>query len=336
MTGCIVIVNYNTAAMVIEALQSLQPQIRELPGIHVALVDNQSPDNSLAVLQNAIDEHGWGHWVHLLPAPRNGGFAYGCNHGTLWAFEQNPQIQWIFMLNPDTLVEADALKHLTQFLESHPRAGIVGAQLFEPDGTLQPAARRKPHPISELIIAARTGLLDRWFRKYKLIGPVQDQATPCDWVGGAALMIRSETLRQAGLMDEGYFLYFEEVDWCSTVRKAGWEVWLEPQARIIHREGAATGIAIRRKRRGRWWYEARYRFYRKWYGLVGLIAADLCWAIGRTFRLIRCLPGLGGSTRDNPRLLSYDLLIGDLGRIFTHKPCRYDLHEEHSRKLIEK
>jgi hypothetical protein len=126
------------------------------------------------------------------------------------------------------------------------------------------------------------------------------------------MMVRREVFEQIGLLDEGYFLYFEELDFCERARAAGWEVWHEPRARIVHLEGASTGISQPGRRRPAYWYDSRRRFFLKRYGVRGLIAADVCWAAGRSLLLLRRLLRLGGSTEGDPLKFSRDLLIGDL------------------------
>ena len=126
--------------------------------------------------------------------------------------------------------------------------------------------------------------------------------------------IRRETLDAVGTLDEGFFLYFEEVDYCSRARRLGWSCWFVPRARVVHLEGAATGIKSGRQRRPAYWYASRRRFFTKRYGVAGLLAADALWSLGRLTLVLRRALRLGGHhVRDSePRDFAFDLLVGDL------------------------
>ena len=128
------------------------------------------------------------------------------------------------------------------------------------------------------------------------------------------MAIRREVFDAIGPMDEGYFLYFEEVDFCLRARKAGWSCWFVPSARVMHLEGASTGILQGRRRRASYWYASRRRYFVKASGLGGLFAADVMWAVGRLSLVLRRLLGLGGKNgrQDDPTWLAFDLLVGDI------------------------
>lgn len=138
-------------------------------------------------------------------------------------------------------------------------------------------------------------------------------AERCGWVSGAALCVRGGVLGRVGMMDEGFFLYFEEVDLCRRAVEAGWEVWTAPGARVVHLEGSATGITQRRKRRPKYWFDSRRRYFLKHHGVLGLAAADLMWLIGRGSLRLRAVVGLGKDVEPMPPRFTRDLLTGDLG-----------------------
>jgi GT2 family glycosyltransferase len=124
-------------------------------------------------------------------------------------------------------------------------------------------------------------------------------------------------LEQIGPMDEGFFLYFEEVDFCCRARRAGWSVWFVPESRVVHLEGSATGIRATKRRRPKYWYDSRRRFFVKYYGITGLLAADALLTLGRlSFFIRRCLR-LGGRAGHDPKRFMLDLLLGDLQAILT-------------------
>jgi hypothetical protein len=135
----------------------------------------------------------------------------------------------------------------------------------------------------------------------------------CEWVSGASLMLRRGVIEAIGLLDEGFFLYFEEVDYCLRARQAGWEVWYVPESRVVHFEGASTGIRTASRRRPSYWFASRRRFFAKHYGIAGLVAADALWAVGHASLRARRTLGLGrGGDIPDPPGIAKDLLWGDL------------------------
>lgn len=308
----IVIVNYRTADMVLDCLASLAPMAAERRGLRVTVVDNASPDDSAQRLRTGIDGEGYGAWCDLLVSDGNLGFAGGNNAAIRRVLGSAEPASYIWLLNPDTVVRPGALDRMVQALDVHAGAGIVGSALEDDRGRVLSGARRRPSALSELNGAARLGLLSRLLAGYVVSQPMRDQAHRCDWVSGASMMVRREVFQRIGLLDEGYFLYYEELDFCERARVAGWEVWHEPAARIVHLEGASTGINEQRRRRPGYWYASRRRFFLKRYGRVGLIVADACWAAGRFSLVLRRLLRLGGSFDGDPIAYSRDLLIGDL------------------------
>lgn len=312
MRLALIIVNYRTPAFVCDCLQSLSAQVNtDLD--RVILVDNDSGDGSVSKLLTEISAQGWDTWVSVLSLNYNGGFSAGNNAALRKLLTANGiQPDYLMLLNPDTIVLPGSIKYLVQFLDEHPKVGIVGSQLVNENHQLESSARNYPSPLSELDAGARTGVLARGLRRWQVAMPVVEYAHPCDWVSGAAMMIRREVLEQIGLMDEEYFLYFEELDFCQRASLAGWQIWLEPRSLIVHLEGQSTGKQIRRKRRGKYWYDSRRRYFVKHQGLVRWLLADLFWSVGRLGLLIRKMMKLGGDTSCDPLYFTQDLLLGDL------------------------
>jgi hypothetical protein len=211
------------------------------------------------------------------------------------------------------------MHELVKFMDAHPNAGIAGSQLKNANGSVDPAAHTFPSPLGELEDGARLGYLSRLLSQYVVTPPAQLSAHQCDWVSGACMIIRRQAIEQIGLMDEKFFLYFEEVDFCRMVNKAGWQCWHVPDSCVLHLEGASTGINTTRKRRAGYWYESRRRFFTKHYGVSGLIAADLFWAIGRISYLLRRGLRLANmnSMNNDPKWYMLDLLWGDLKSVLS-------------------
>jgi len=318
----IIMVNYRTPALALDSLRSLAPQFDDLGAGRVVVTDNASGDNSLKLLGEAIEQNGWQERVELMALPRNGGFAYGNNAGIRAALAATKRADYVMLLNPDTIVRPGAIRALVEFMESQPRTGIAGSLLENADGSVDCSAHRVFSPLGELDAGARLGVLSRLLHKHVVSPPLRSDNHSCDWVSGASLMVRREVLEQIGLMDEGFFLYFEETDFCWRAKRAGWEVWYVPASRIVHLEGAATGIR-RVTRRAAYWYDSRRRFFIKHYGVGGLLLTDFLWAIGRTVYVLRgvLLPRRHGGRQD-PQLFAYDILWGDLRAVMSGSAAR--------------
>ena len=308
----VVVVNYRTGGLVVDCLASLASSAADLRGGRVVVADNDSGDGSVEVIRCAIDRRGWGGWAEVLALPHNGGFAYGNNAGVRCVRELDPGFGAVVMLNPDTIARPGAIGCLAAFLDSHAEVGIAGALIEDASGHVEVSAHADPSPLGELEGAAKLGLLSRWLSRHAMH---QDSISqhPCDWVSGACMAVRREALDAVGLLDEAFFLYFEEVDYCVRARRLGWSCWFVPEARIVHFEGAATGIRLARRRRPAYWYASRRRFFVKCYGVGGLLAADLLWALGRCSLVVRRALRLGGRNgqADEPEWLALDLLAGD-------------------------
>ena len=308
-----VIVNYRTAQLVVDCLSSLATMSADLRGGCVIIADNDSRDNSVDVIGAAIELYRWSGWVELLVLPRNGGFAYGNNAAILRARHLAPHFGAVILLNPDTIVRPGAISSLCNYLDANPGVGIAGALIENEAGHPERSAHAQPSPISELESAARLGLLTRILSGSASPWVPRSSPHKCDWVSGACMVVRREVLDEIGPMDDGFFLYFEEVEFCLRARRAGWSCWFVPAARVLHFEGAATGIRVGQRRRPPYWYASRRRFFVKAYGVSGLLLADLLWALGRLSLVTRRAFGLGGQTgrEHEPARLALDLLAGD-------------------------
>jgi N-acetylglucosaminyl-diphospho-decaprenol L-rhamnosyltransferase len=310
----IVIVNFRTGGLVVECLSSLVAEVALFGRAKAIVVDNCSEDDSPPQISSAIERNGWSLWAEIVAMPRNGGFAYGSNAGIARARRAIPDLAAVILLNPDTLVRPGALVRLLKELESRPRAAIVGAAIEEPGGELVVSAHVMPSPLGELEASAGLAPLTRLLSRYVVSPPPSAVSRECDWVSGACMAIRREVLDAIGPFDEGFFLYYEEVDFCRRARHAGWSCWLVADARVMHLEGAATGIKAAGQRLPAYWFASRRRFFVKAYGICGLVLADLLWALGRTSLILRRALGLGGrgNQAHEPSRMTSDLLLGDV------------------------
>jgi GT2 family glycosyltransferase len=269
MNLLIVIVNYRSSSLAIDCLRSLEPEVAAVPGSRVVVVENASGDDSSAVLSTAIEENGWGSWAELVNAPRNGGFAAGNNVALRPAFSSETPPDYAWLLNPDTVVRPGGLVELVKFLESRPEVGLAGSRLEHPDGQPQQSAFRFPSILGEIEGGMRFGPVTRLLKNHAVPMPVPEAECRVDWVAGASLLV------------EGYFMYFEEVDFCLKANRSGWPCWYVPSSRVVHLVGQSSGVtasSTQRKRRPRYWFEARQRFFIQNHGGVKTLAANLGFA----------------------------------------------------------
>lgn len=294
----IVTVNYRTAHLVIESLKALEAEIQTVPGTKVAIVDNFSGADQIETLSQAIATAGWGNWATLMPSQVNGGFSYGNNYAIRPALAAPNPPQYFLLLNPDTQVRPGALKALVDFMDQSPQVGIAGSSFEEQDGQEWPYAFRFPSILGELERGLRLGLASNLLSNVKVVKVMeQDKAQPIDWLPGASLIIRREVFESIGLMDEGYFLYYEETDFCLQAKRAGWECWYVPQSRVMHILGQSTGVTDTKqppKRLPEYWYDSRRRYFLKNHGWLYAAIADLVWiisfALWRVRRVIQRKP----------------------------------------------
>ena len=199
--------------------------------------------------------------------------------------------RYVLLLNPDTIVRPGAVRALVEFMEDRPDVGIAGSRLEEPDGTPQRSAFRFPSVLGELEGGLRLGLVSRLLARWVTAPEVAEEPGPTDWVAGACMIIRSAVFKSVGLMDEGYFLYFEEVDFCHRARCTGWPCWYVPAAHVVHLVGRSSGVtnpSAARRRRPSYWFRARRRYFLNNHGRIATVLADLAWSLGHaSYRLRR-------------------------------------------------
>lgn len=301
----IVIVNYKTADLTVDCLASVVGDETVPASTRIVVADNASPSGDATTLDRVIGERGWRDRVTLLALPENGGFAAGNNRAIEMADATFGPSELYYLLNPDTVCRPGAVAALVAFLRGNPQVGIVGSRLEDPDGTRQACAFRFLTVASEFEAALRFGpvtrLLDRW-----QVAP-QLPSTPCQvgWVCGASLMFRREVMDRIGPLDETYFLYYEELDFCLRAARAGWPSWYVPESRVVHLVGQSTGLSVRNTalpRRPAYWFHSRRHFFVKNHGRAYTLLADLAFIAGQAgFRLRQLVSPTGG--HEPPRLI---------------------------------
>ncbi len=272
----VVIVSYRSAALTVECLHSLLPERRH-PSIElsVVVIDNASGD--YPVIAEAVQREGWSDWVEVVLAPRNGGFAYGNNLGFMHAVRRcNPD--YLHMLNPDTRVKPGAVRELVAFMERTPAAGIAGSSFENGDGSDWPMAFRFGSVWSELDSALGWGPVTRLLQRWTVARVMDPSEQQIDWCAGASMMLRRSMLDAIGGMDERFFLYFEETEFCWRALRGGFQTWYVPASRVIHIAGQSTKLTERDaapKRLPDYWFESRRRYFLLTCGLAQACLIDL-------------------------------------------------------------
>ncbi|HEY9757192.1 MAG TPA: glycosyltransferase family 2 protein [Oculatellaceae cyanobacterium] len=255
MLVSVIVVSWNTRELLRACLTSLLAELDSLPSSEVFLVDNDSADGSADMVAADFPT------VRLTANKTNRGFAAANNQALEMASGD-----FILLLNPDTVVHPGAIKTMIDFMRSHARAGIVAPQLLNSDGSVQRSCRQFPTFLGmlyELLGLSRFFPDKALFRQYKMLDWEHDDERQVDQPEGACLMLRKEVINQVGVLDEGFFMLFEEVDWCYRIKKAGWEIWFAPASKVTHHYGQSIKQVkvkmILSSHRG------LYRFWRKHY-----------------------------------------------------------------------
>ena len=267
----IVIVSFNTRELTRRCLKSIEEYASGISH-EVFLVDNASSDGSANMVAEAFP------WVHLIRMTENRGFAGGNIPGM-----RRASGRYVLLLNSDAFLAEGVLNNTISYMDQHQRIGVLGCKLTNPDGSLQPSARMLPSPLNKILHI--TGLASR-FPKSRFFGRVDfswwDHSAPrsVGWVVGAFFLIRRETIADIGVLDERYFLYFEEIDYCLSARRAGWDVVFYPYAQTVHLGGqSAVKTGGRVSSKGKQMISIRltseFRYYRKCYGWFYVLTSAL-------------------------------------------------------------
>jgi len=263
---------------------SLTPQ----PTVEVIVVDAASADGSAEMVRAEFPH------VKLIASDENLGYTRGNNVGLRAATGR-----YFLILNPDTEIVGDALAQMVAHMDAHPKVGVLGPQLRYANGTIQSTCRRFPTLATGFFESTRLqplaprSMLDRYYARDLPEGAISE----VDWVVGAAMLVRREAYEQVGGLDEGFFMYSEELDWCRRMKSAGWTVVYFPLARIIHHEAKSSGQVpaathIR-------FNTSKVRYYRKYHG--PLAAEALRWFLLGNFAVqlvLEWAKGLVGRRRE--------------------------------------
>lgn len=248
----IIIINWNTRDMLADCLDSIRQHADGL-NLDIIVVDNASSDGSQTMLQENYPD------VQLIANQDNVGFAKANNQAM-----QVAQGRYFLLWNSDAFAQPDSMQALLRLADAQPKAGLIGAQLRNQDGSFQASHTPFPHLWQEFLILTALGRR-MYGNSYPSRGPEEEYGPQqVDYVEGACMLVRREAYEQVGGLDEGYFMYAEEVDWCKTLKQAGWQIWYQPESKVTHLGGASS--SGRRTRREADLYRSRVRFFNKHYG----------------------------------------------------------------------
>lgn len=292
----IIVVSYNTRDLTCDCLTAAYVAIETAQlDARVWVVDNASSDGSAEEVRRRFSQ------ATLIASDRNLGFAGGNNLALRAMAELNPPPRHILLLNSDTVPYPDAFGHMVAFLDTVPRAGVVGAQLLYGDGSFQHGAFYFPTLWMALFDfwPPRNRVADSWLNgRYPPSRYAAGRPFPIDHPLGAALMMRWETFRQVGPLDEGYFMYCEEIDWCLRAKRAGWDAYCVPAARVVHLAGQSTRQFREAMFLALW--RSRYRLFERHY------SPAYRWAVRRIVRA-----GMAAEARRTRRALHRGALTAE-------------------------
>lgn len=266
------IVSWNVAKLLEACLESVR-QESQTCALEVIVVDNASHDNSPQMVHQKFPE------ARLIQNPTNAGFPEACNQAMAIA-----QGRYLLMLNPDTVVQRRAFQKMIQFMDEHPGCGALGPKLLNSDRTLQPSCRSFPTLETQFYSIFGLDQLfknNQRFGKYMLSWWDHSDTREVDQPMGSALLLRQETIQQVGPFDEAIWFWYDEVDLCYRIKKAGWKIYFYPGAEIIHYggQGFRQWKSLKQILVGAYtWRKSRNYFFRKHYhslSVLPLIALDL-------------------------------------------------------------
>lgn len=282
------VINYKTADLTIQCTQSVLDCLGGVDG-HVVIVDNRSDDGSVERISTWITKNDHGDRVHLVQSATNSGFSGGHNQG-MGAMSA----EYYLILNSDAVLLPGFIDQILSAADAEPAMGFFSPRIDYDDGGQQISCFRFMSPLSELIRGAESRPVAQLLAHRRVALEMPPEPDQVEWASFACILLRAKMTRQLGPMDEGYFLYFEDVEYCWRARQAGWRIRYVPQARAIHFRGGSgpvKSLAKAKKRLPAYYYASRTRVLYQMYGTGGLLLANLTWFFGRAIALMRVLAG---------------------------------------------
>lgn len=284
------IINYKTAELTLQCVESALNDLADIHGC-VVIIDNLSQDGSVEKIEAWMAEQPEDTPVILVKSDTNSGFSGGNNQGFAAC-----DAEFYLVLNSDAYIKPGFFRALLKAARARPEAGFFAPRIDYEDGGTQNSCFRFHSPGSEFLRSAKLKVFERLLPGREVsLGPDPDRGQ-IEWASFACLLLRSEMMAQVGPMDEGYFLYFEDSEYCLRAHRAGWPVAYVPEARAVHLRGGSGPVKALEKKKAElppYFYASRTRFFYQAHGRLGLLAANLNWYLGRGFKTAARL--LGGT-----------------------------------------
>jgi GT2 family glycosyltransferase len=288
------IVNYRTPELTLQCLRSVLDDMAGINGAGIngcaVVVDNRSDDGSAELIESWIAAQGPGVPAILVRSETNSGFSGGHNQGLAAR-----RAEFYLLLNSDSVLRPGFLAAMLEAARAAPpEAGLFTPRLEFDDGTPQISHFRFPTPVSELIRGAASRPVTRIFSRFDIPLGIDPEPDRIEWASFACILLRHAMVEALGPLDEGYFLYFEDSEYCLRARRAGWRLVHVPGARAVHYRGGSAPVkrlAAARRRLPAYYYASRTRFLYQAHGRAGLLAANLLWYLGRTVAQLRRIAG---------------------------------------------
>lgn len=274
----VVILNFRTPDVTIDCLRTLAPEASSNPGMKVILMDNASGDDSVARINAAIHENGWtGGWLDFRAGATNLGFAGGNNLLLREEMSSQDPPTYLLLLNSDTLVRPGCISTCTLIMDADQKIGALSCMLRNRDGTVQNICRKFPHPLREMVRAfGLPWMLPPLFKWADLEDEGWDRAAgprDVDWISGAFFFARTSALKDAGVLDQEFFFYGEDCEWCHRLWRHGWRIRFDPSSETVHLAGASSDATrVRNRQRDIYTWRARLLIQRKCYGRLAEMA----------------------------------------------------------------
>lgn len=270
----IIVVNWNTVDMLRDCLTSVVQNLDDLDA-EVIVIDNASSDGSQEMVEREFQN------VVLIKNKENVGFAAANNQGFRIA-----KGEYVLLLNSDTIVHGDVLKQSVNYLAEHKSVGAMGCRVLNTDGSVQLTCSEFPTLTNLLVMSSGLWKLKspRWFGKYLMTDWQRDSERSVEVISGCYLLLRQEVIREVGPLDEHFFFFGEETDWCYRIRSAGWQLMFAPVGEITHHGGGS--VKKLNHKRDLLLTNSKVKLHRK-HG--GLVAASVCWLILAFFNATRAV-----------------------------------------------
>ncbi len=306
-TLTVVILNFRTPDVTIDCLRTLVPEVDANPGMKVILMDNASGDDSVPRITEAIQKNGWtGGWLNFRAGAKNLGFAGGNNLLLLEEMWAEAPPTYLLLLNSDTLVSLGCISACIQAMDADPKIGALSCMLIQStsrDGTVQNICRKFPHPLLEIVRAfGLPWLAPALFRWADLEDAGWDRTAgprDVDWISGAFFFARTTALKDARVLDQEFFFYGEDCEWCHRLWKHGWRIRFESSSETVHLAGASSdSTRVRNRQRDIYTWRARLLIQRKCYGKLAEAAVRGSYIGMFAMRLaLQTLTGRGNSKK---------------------------------------